>query len=366
MGIKMEISTAKLQKEIDFLRQSADEIAELPCLDYPQYTDEEVAAIIAKEQDKVEKNYRAFVGDFRKKNLYNHKTKQRDYILLFSFPGAGKTRLSEHVHSRMLFQNPDNEFNVLDKDNYRFLFPHLHYYLKNHIDENGRFEYPATNCIRTFLDETLQKGTRSVLASGSLGAATDFPENAEKAMKIGYHPHVVYLSVNKDVANLSNIFRSAKIFEGIIQEGKQDCPRLIPVSYYDKFDEKKYDVLQALSDVQKQYGDDFELSVTNRDFQTLYNSRRMPEKDVAAIVRQEEQRPLRYEELKNVRLQVYTIKQNMRKRIEHGVYIPNVKERDNTIATLDNLQRHLSSFQRQGMLFVPTYYFRKLLPGKAL
>ena len=36
-------------------------------------------------------------------------------------------------------------------------------------------------------------------------------------------------------------------------------------------DEKKYDVLQALSDVQKQYGDDFELSVTNRDFQTLYN-----------------------------------------------------------------------------------------------
>lgn len=61
MGIKMEISTAKLQKEIDFLRQSADEIAELPCLDYPQYTDEEVAAIIAKEQDKVEKNYRALL-----------------------------------------------------------------------------------------------------------------------------------------------------------------------------------------------------------------------------------------------------------------------------------------------------------------
>lgn len=376
----MEINDSYLQKEIDFLQSTIEEIATLSCVDYPQYTYNEVAAIIEKEKETVEKNYNAFLRDFRRNNVYNHDTEQRDYILMFSFPGAGKTRLSEHVHQNMLANNPKNIFNVLDKDDYRFLFPRLHNYLKNHIDENGRFEYPATNCIRTFLAETIESRSRSVLASGSLGAAVDFPENAIKAMQNGYHPHVIYLSVNKDIANLSNMYRSAKIFDGIIDEGKQDCPRFIPVEYYDTFEENKHEILRNLSTFQKQYGDRFELSVTNRNFDTLYNSRLTPDKDVDAVVRQEEQRDLTYEELKNLHFQVYVIKQNMRKRLEHGVYIPNTKEQRSLIAVLHNLQQYLRSCQKEnittktnneqqstfhlpknGIIFTPTYYAHNFL-----
>ncbi len=354
-----EISGSYIQREIDFLKAATDEIADMPCIDYPQYTEEEVNAIIAKEKDKVEKNYNAFVRNFHHKNTYNTETEQRDYILLFSFPGAGKTRLSQYVHEQMLMKNPKNVFNILDKDEYRFLFPHLHQYLRNHIDENGKFEYPATNCIRTFLDATLQTGSRSILASGSLGAATDFPQNAEKAIDIGYHPHVIYLSVNKDVANLSNIYRSAGIFNKIIDDNEPLCPRLIPVAYYDSFDQQKYHVLRNLSRYQKQHGQAFEISVTNRNFDTLYNSALTPDRDICQIVRQEEQRMFTFEELKNIRLQVYTIKQNMKKRIEHGVYVPNTKEQHNTLATLNNLQQHMAMYQNQGLIFVPAYLSKK-------
>ena len=50
-----EISGSYIQREIDFLKAAMDEIADMPCIDYPQYTEEEVNAIIAKEKDKVEK-----------------------------------------------------------------------------------------------------------------------------------------------------------------------------------------------------------------------------------------------------------------------------------------------------------------------
>ena len=86
----MEITNLQLQREIDFLKASADEIAALSCRRYPEYTESEVAAIIEREKDKVEADYKAFVKDFHRKNQYNHDTARRDYVLLFSFPGAGK------------------------------------------------------------------------------------------------------------------------------------------------------------------------------------------------------------------------------------------------------------------------------------
>ena len=357
----MEITNLQLQREIDFLKASADEIAALSCRRYPEYTESEVAAIIEREKDKVEADYKAFVKDFHRKNQYNHDTARRDYVLLFSFPGAGKTRLSEYVCEQMQILDPKNSFNILDKDDYRFLFPRLHHYLKNHIDENGKFEYPATNCIREFLEATLQSGSKSILASGSLGAAVDFPGNAEKAIAKGYRPHVIYLSVNKDIANLSNIYRSAGIFNRIIDNGENLCPRLIPAAYYDRFHTQKYEVLQNLSAYQKQQNGKMDISVTNRNFDLLYNSRLMPEADISRIVRREEQRPLTFAELKNVRLQVYTIKQSMQKRIANGIYTPNEKEQANALTTLHNLQRHLAASRSREIIFLAPYQSRSLV-----
>ena len=361
MGAKMQMTNLQMQKELDFLKAATEEIGAMPCRSYPEYSQEEVAAILKREEAKVQANYNAFVKDFHNKNQYNHATTRRDYVLLFSFPGAGKTRLSQYVYEQMQSLNPKNEFNILDKDDYRFLFPHLHFYLKNHIDENGKFEYPATQCIREFLEATLQTASKSVLASGSLGAAVDFPKNAEKAIAKGYHPHVVYLSVNKDICNLSNIYRSAGIFNKIIDNGENLCPRLIPAEYYDKFDRQKYDILHNLSEFQKTKGNQMDISVTNRNFDLLYNSRLTPEADIRQIVRREEQRALTPIELKNMHFQVYTIKQSMQKRIENGIYIPNEKEQKNLLTTLSNLQQHIKDSYSRNNIFLMPYYKGQLV-----
>ena len=77
--------------------------------------------------------------------------------------------------------------------------------------------------------------------------------------------------------------------------------------------------------------------------------------------RREEQRPLTFAELKNVRLQVYTIKQSMQKRIANGIYTPNEKEQANALTTLRNLQRHLAASRSREIIFLAPYQSRSLV-----
>ena len=108
MGAKMQMTNLQMQKELDFLKAATEEIGAMPCRSYPEYSQEEVAAILKREEAKVQANYNAFVKDFHNKNQYNHATTRRDYVLLFSFPGAGKTRLSQYVYEQMQSLNPKN------------------------------------------------------------------------------------------------------------------------------------------------------------------------------------------------------------------------------------------------------------------
>lgn len=105
-------------------------------------------------------------------------------------------------------------FNIIDKDNHRDLFPNLFEHLKGeHIEECERFAGVTIDYVRRILDLSFEAGQRSVLSIGSMRALSEFKDNADKAIKYGYKPCAVYISVHKDIAYLSHIYRRATLFD---------------------------------------------------------------------------------------------------------------------------------------------------------
>lgn len=108
-------------------------------------------------------------------------------------------------------------FNIIDKDQHRDLFPNLFNHLKNgHLDECEKFAGITIDYVRRILDLSLLRGERSILSIGSMGAGSEFKDNAAKAIASGYKPCAVYMSVNPDIAYLSSVYRSADLYDKII------------------------------------------------------------------------------------------------------------------------------------------------------
>lgn len=122
--------------------------------------------------------------------------------------------MTQKLITRLANEEDCLPFNIIDKDNHRDLFPNLFEHLKGeHIEECERFAGVTIDYVRRILDLSFEAGQRSVLSIGSMGALSEFKDNADKAIKYGYKPCAVYMSVHKDIAYLSHIYRRATLFD---------------------------------------------------------------------------------------------------------------------------------------------------------
>ena len=214
-------------------------------------------------------------------------------------------------------------FNIIDKDNHRDLFPNLFEHLKGgHIDECERFAGVTIDYVRKILDLSLQAGQRSVLSIGSMGAGVEFKDNALKAIHYDYKPCAVYMAVNKDIAYLSNIYRSANLYDQIIFHNKQLYPRLVSSEYFERVVQMLPKMIDNIDTFQKENAEYVDLMVLNRDNELLYDSRRPHKISVREVIIKEENRMLKPQEVVNLNMQLYKIKQNMKYRYDNGVYAP--------------------------------------------
>ena len=231
------------------------------------FTEQEVQDILATERDAAQKNYNNAIAAFLESNNQTIAPKVKRFAVYWGYPGAGKSVMTQKLIERFSRDEDCLPFNIIDKDNHRDLFPHLFDHLKGgHIDECERFAGVTIDYVRTILDLSLKAGQRSVLSIGSMGAGVEFKDNAQKAISHGYKPCAVYMAVNKDIAYLSNIYRSANLL--------------------------------------------------------LYDSRKPHEVSVKDVIIKEENRMLTPQEVTTLNMQLYKIKQNMKYRYDNKVYAP--------------------------------------------
>jgi hypothetical protein len=112
-----------------------------------------------------------------------------------------------------------------------------------------------------------------------MGAGVEFKDNAQKAIESGYKPCAVYMSVNPDIAYLSNIYRSATLYDQIIFKNQQLYPRLVGSEYFGRVVEQLPKMIGNIDKFQQENADHVDLLVVNRANELLYDSRNtLPEK----------------------------------------------------------------------------------------
>lgn len=287
------------------------------------FTEQEVQDILVTERDAAQKNYNNAIAAFLESNNQTIAPKVKRFAVYWGYPGAGKSVMTQKLIERFSRDEDCLPFNIIDKDNHRDLFPHLFDHLKGgHIDECERFAGVTIDYVRTILDLSLKAGQRSVLSIGSMGAGVEFKDNAQKAISHGYKPCAVYMAVNKDIAYLSNIYRSANLYDQIIFQNKQLYPRLVSSEYFERVVQMLPKMIENIDAFQKENAQNVDLMVLNRDNALLYDSRKPHEVSVKDVIIKEENRMLTPQEVTTLNMQLYKIKQNIKYRYDNNVYAP--------------------------------------------
>ena len=295
----------------------------MSCGEPVRFTNEEVAQILEKEKDGALNNYNIAIKKFQERNNGSVPAKVRRFVVYWGYPGAGKSVMTQKLIERFAHDEDCLPFNIIDKDEHRSLFPNLFDHLRGgHIDECERFAGVTIDYVRKILDLSLENGRRSVLSVGSMGAGTEFKDNALKAIESGYKPCAVYMAVNPDIAYLSNIYRSATLYDKIIFQNQQLYPRLVSSEYFNGVVKSLPNMIERIDKFQRENSEHVDLLVVNRSNELLYDSRFPHLNNVKEIIKQEEERPLKPEEIITIRQQLHKIHENMKYRYENNIYSP--------------------------------------------
>ena len=291
------------------------------------FTADEVQTILSQEQTGAEANYHLALEKFKETNDKSIPTKVKRFVVYWGYPGAGKSVMTQKLISRFGSEEDCLPFNIIDKDNHRDLFPNLFEHLKNgHLDECERFAGVTIDYVRKILDLSLQSGQRSVISIGSMGAGVEFKDNALKAMEYGYKPCAVYMAVPKEIAYLSNIYRSATLYDQIIFQNKQLYPRLVSSEYFGRVVQMLPKMIENIDAFQRENATHVDLMVVNRQDKLLYDSRKPHCHNVRDVIEKEENRLLNHDELIIINKQLYQIQQNMMYRAKANIYAPSQSE----------------------------------------
>ena len=287
------------------------------------FTDQEIEEILAQENLESDENYLRAIESFKERNAFMKAPKSKRFIVYWGYPGAGKSCMADKLIDRFGKEEDCLPFNTIDKDQHRNLFPNLFKHLKNgHIDECEKFADVTIRYVREILDLSLKLGNRSVLSIGSMGAGNDFTDNALKAIDYGYRPCAVYMSVNPDIAYLSNVYRCSSLYDKIIFQNKELYPRLVSNEYFKRVVDQLPNMIDRIDRFQQEHSDNIDLMVINRSNQVLYDSRHPHELNVKEAIYSEENRELTSADLITLNKQLTFIEKNMRYRYENNVYAP--------------------------------------------
>ena len=287
------------------------------------FTAAEVQSIITAESAQAQANYNRAVSQFQESNADARSPQTRRFVVYWGYPGAGKSFMSQKLIDRFGREEDCLPFNIIDKDQHRDLFPNLFNHLKNgHLDECEKFAGITIDYVRRILDLSLQRGERSILSIGSMGAGSEFKENALKAIACGYKPCAVYMSVNPDIAYLSSVYRSAELYDKIIFHNKELYPRLVSDEYFSRVVKMLPDMIGRIDTFQQQNSSDVDLMVVNRANEVLYDSRHPHELNVHTAIEREETRPLTDFELASVNKQLTRIRLSFQYRCANRIYAP--------------------------------------------
>lgn len=295
----------------------------LVCGENVPFSQKEVEDILEKEGPAAQANYLKAIDKFNQANSRSTPPKSKRFIVYWGYPGAGKSVMTKKLIERFAHDEDCLPFNIIDKDEHRNLFPNLFEHLKGgHIDECEKFAGVTIDYVRKILDLSLTEGNRSVLSVGSMGAGVEFRDNALKAIEYGYKPCAVYMAVNPDIAYLSNVYRSATLYDKIVFQNQELYPRLVSSEYFSRVVHMLPNMIETIDTFQQQNAENVDLLVVNRANELLYDSRRPHELNVRSVIKKEENRPLNDRELMTINKQLHHIFENMRYRYENGIYTP--------------------------------------------
>ncbi len=312
----------------------------MECGTHVRFSEDEIKAILKKEEKGAKENYDNAIQKFLERNNETKGASVKRFIVYWGYPGAGKSVMTQKLIERFAKDEDCLPFNIIDKDEHRSLFPNLFEYLKGeHIDECERFAGVTIDYVRKILDLSLEKGNRSVLSVGSMGAGVEFKDNALKAIEKGYKPCAVYMAVNPDVAYLSNIYRSATLYDKIIFKNQQLYPRLVSSEYFSRVVEQLPKMIRNIETFQRENAQDVDLLVVNRKNELIYDSRGPHQIDVLEVIKNEEDgRSLRIEDIVTINMQLTKIYDSMKYRYEKGIYVPARSEVDVAKVAVSNIK----------------------------
>ena len=308
------------------------------------FSEEEVSAIIAKEEDQTQKNYERAIAKFQETNHSLTSPQIKRFIVYWGYPGAGKSYMSKKLIERFGQEEDCLPFNIIDKDQHRDLFPNLFNHLKNgHLDECEKFAGVTIDYVRQILDLSLQSGERSILSIGSMGAGSEFKDNAAKAISYGYKPCAVYMAVNPDIAYLSSVYRSASLYDQIIFQNKELYPRLVSNEYFSRVVDMLPNMIERIDTFQQENSENVDLMVLNRSNEVLYDSRKPHTLNVKEVIAEEESRPLNDKEIININKQLTQIRESIAYRHENQVYAPYANELEMAKTAIQRIHKLVSS-----------------------
>lgn len=308
------------------------------------FSEAEVAAIIAKEETETKKNYARAIAKFQETNHGLTSPQIKRFIVYWGYPGAGKSFMSKKLIERFGKEEDCLPFNIIDKDQHRDLFPNLFNHLKNgHLDECERFAEVTIDYVRQILDLSLQSGERSILSIGSMGAGSEFKDNATKAISYGYKPCAVYMAVNPDIAYLSSVYRSASLYDQIIFQNKELYPRLVSNEYFSRVVEMLPNMIERIDTFQQENSENVDLMVLNRSNEVLYDSRKPHTLNVKQVIAEEESRPLNDMEIININKQLTQIRESIAYRYENQIYAPYANELEMAKKAIERIHKLVSS-----------------------
>ena len=328
--------------------QKSDELLNyldsIKCGDTVRFSEGEVREILKKEEKGAKENYDNAIRKFLERNNETKGANVKRFIVYWGYPGAGKSVMTQKLIERFAKDEDCLPFNIIDKDEHRSLFPNLFEYLKGeHIDECERFAGVTIDYVRKILDLSLEKGNRSVLSVGSMGAGVEFKDNAQKAIEYGYKPCAVYMAVNPDIAYLSNIYRSAVLYDKIIFKNQQLYPRLVSNEYFTRVVEQLPRMIKNIDRFQKENAENVDLLVVNRANELIYDSRGLHDIDVLSVIeREEEGNNLRIDDIITINKQLHKISESMKYRYENGIYVPARSEVDVAKVAVSNIKELVS------------------------
>ncbi len=292
-----------------------------------EYTDEEVKYIINAEEKSTNMLFYKKIDNFCRQILSHKKSVDKlTFAVLWGYPGAGKSSILDNVIQDYKKENANNNFLVIDKDEYRNIFSNLSNYLQGHSGECEKFSEPATKYAQNSLNISLSARRKSILSVGAYGAAKEFCENATSAIDKGYNAHCIYMSINPSIAFLSNVYRNCVLYDRIIKGEEGVYPRLASYDFFNYVKTNAVHTIKSIDNFQKRNPENTRLTVINRNYNKIYDSKDNSSKNVLATILGEENRILKTSELKLINDQMSFIRNNVTQRIKSNIFVPGDKE----------------------------------------